>query len=77
LNSGRYVLNLRVSLHGVRWIVHSDAVLYFDIVSDHGESLFLNHPDGRPGVVAPVLDWASVEPASDDAVETPYAAFVS
>ena len=77
LNAGRYVLNLRVSLHGVKWIVHSDGVLYFDVVADHGESLFLNHPDGRPGVVAPVLGWTSVEPTSDDAVETPYAAFAS
>jgi lipopolysaccharide transport system ATP-binding protein len=77
LNAGRYVLNLRVSLHALKWIVHSDAVLYFDIVADHGESLFLNNPDGRPGVVAPMLPWRRVEPTSDDAIETPHAAFVS
>jgi hypothetical protein len=78
LNSGRYVLNLRVSLHSMKWIVHDDAMLYFDIVSDHGESLFLNaNPQGRPGVVAPILEWASVEPASDDLAETPAAASVS
>jgi lipopolysaccharide transport system ATP-binding protein len=78
LNSGRYVLNLRVSLHSMKWIVHDDALLYFDIVSDHGESLFLNaNPQGRPGIVAPILEWASVEPMSDDLAETPAAASAS
>lgn len=78
LNSGRYVLNLRVSLHSMKWIVHDDALLYFDIVSDHGESLFLNaNPQGRPGIVAPILEWASVEPMSEDLAETPAAASAS
>lgn len=78
LNSGRYVLNLRLSLHSVKWIVHDDSVLYFDVVADHGESLFLNtNAAGRPGVVFPILTWTSVEPASEDAVETPRTVFAS
>ncbi len=78
LNSGRYVVNLRVSLHSVKWIVHDDAVLYFDVVADHGESLFLNaNAQARPGIVAPILGWASVEPTSDDLAETPTAASAS
>ena len=65
LNSGRYVLNLRLSLHWVRWIVHDDNVLHFDVVADHGESLFLND-QARPGLVAPILDWHAVEPSAPD-----------
>ena len=63
LNSGRYVINLRISLHEVRWIVYADSVLHFDVMVDHGESLFLLGA-ARPGVVAPTIDWAAVEPAS-------------
>ena len=78
LNTGRYILNLRLSLHSVKWIVHDDAVLYFDVVADHGDSLFLNANDtARPGVVSPILAWTNVQPTSDDAVETPSAAFAS
>jgi lipopolysaccharide transport system ATP-binding protein len=61
LNSGRYAINTRLSLHMTRWIVHEDAVLQFDVVADHGESLFLN-AQGRPGVVFPILSWNAVEP---------------
>jgi lipopolysaccharide transport system ATP-binding protein len=64
LNSGRYALHLRISLHWTRWIVHLDDVLWFDVIADHGESLFLND-QARPGVVAPILDWRSVEPEVD------------
>ena len=63
LNSGRYVVNLRISLHTVRWIIYADAVLHFDVLSDHGESLFLLGVS-RPGVVVPVVNWSAVEPAS-------------
>jgi lipopolysaccharide transport system ATP-binding protein len=64
LNSGRYAVNLRISLHMTRWIAHEDGVLQFDVVADHGESLFLN-AQGRPGVVAPILSWNAVEPAGE------------
>ena len=78
LNSGRYVLNLRVSLHSMKWIAHDDAVLFFDVVADHGESLFLNaNPQSRPGVVSPILEWTSVEPTSEDLAGTPAAASAS
>jgi lipopolysaccharide transport system ATP-binding protein len=64
LNSGRYAINLRFSLHWTRWIAHVDGVLHFDVVADHGDSLFLNDT-ARPGLVAPILDWTAVEPTSD------------
>jgi lipopolysaccharide transport system ATP-binding protein len=63
LNSGRYIVNLRSSLHNTRWIAYEDAVLHFDVLADHGESLFML-ATGRSGVIAPVLDWAAVEPDS-------------
>jgi len=66
LNSGRYSVNLRASLHWAKWIVHDDGVIDFDVIADHGESLFLND-QVRPGVVAPILDWKAVEPTVDAA----------
>jgi lipopolysaccharide transport system ATP-binding protein len=74
LNSGRYVVNLRVLLHWTKWIVHDSGSLYFDVVADHGE--FMN-TEARPGPVAPVLQWKSIEPATDEVPETPAAAFVA
>ncbi len=65
LNSGRYAINLRFSQHMTRWIAYEDGVLSFDVVADHGESLFLN-AQGRPGLVAPILRWDAVEPTSGD-----------
>jgi lipopolysaccharide transport system ATP-binding protein len=63
LNSGRYLVNLRFSLHNRRWLIHEDAVLHFDVVADHGDSLFMV-AGGRSGVVAPVLSWSAVDPTS-------------
>lgn len=65
LNSGRYSINLRVSLHWTKWIAYEDGVLHFDVIADHGESLFLNS-ESRPGVVAPILEWTAVEPTADE-----------
>ncbi len=62
LNSGRYAINLRISLHMTKWLAFEDGVLSFDVVADHGESFFLN-AQGRPGVVAPILSWSAVEPS--------------
>ena len=71
LNSGRYLINLRIGLHWIKWIVYSDDVLQFDVIADHGESLFLND-QARPGVVAPILQWDVIEPSSgQDSVEAP------
>jgi lipopolysaccharide transport system ATP-binding protein len=64
LNAGRYVVNLRFSLHWTRWIAQTDNVLTFDVISDHGESLFLND-QSRPGMIAPILSWHAGEPSGD------------
>jgi lipopolysaccharide transport system ATP-binding protein len=61
LNSGRYVVNLRISLHTIRWIVYADAVVHFDVLADHSESLFLIGAS-RPGVILPHVNWTAVEP---------------
>jgi lipopolysaccharide transport system ATP-binding protein len=60
LNSGRYVVTLRISLHHVRWIVHEEGIVDFDVLADHGSSLFLS-ASTRPGVIAPVLEWDVVD----------------
>src|SRR5205085_2838692 len=64
LNSGRYMVNVRFSLHNVRWIAFAEGVLQFDVVADHGDSAFM-HAQTRSGVILPVLDWQAVEPSSD------------
>jgi lipopolysaccharide transport system ATP-binding protein len=56
LNSGRYLVTLRISLHHVRWIVHEEGILDFEVLADHGSSLFLS-ASTRPGIIAPVLEW--------------------
>jgi lipopolysaccharide transport system ATP-binding protein len=65
LNTGHYAINLRFSEHMTRWVVYEDGALGFDVVADHGESLFLN-AEGRPGVIAPILDWGAAEPEAGD-----------
>ena len=62
LNFGRYAINLRSWLHNTSWIAHDDAVLQFDVIADHGESLYQDH--SRPGVVAPALVWTVTQPSS-------------
>jgi hypothetical protein len=74
LNSGRYVVSLRILLHWTKWIVHDAGTLYFDVVADHGD--FMN-TEQRPGPVAPVLPWKDVEPESGGALETPATSFAS
>ncbi len=64
LNGGRYMLNLRVSLHNRRFIALEESVLQFDVVVDHGDSIFLN-AQARSGVILPELEWAAVEPTSE------------
>lgn len=65
LNSGRFVVSLRVLLHWTKWIVHDSGSLYFDVVADHGD--FMN-TEARPGPVAPNLPWKSVAATADDAI---------
>jgi lipopolysaccharide transport system ATP-binding protein len=74
LNTGRFVVNLRLLLHWTRWIVHDSGSLYFDVIADHGD--FMN-TEARPGPVAPVLPWTSVEPQTEDVAETPASAFAA
>ena len=57
LNDGGYTISPRASIHGVRTIFHVDAAVHFEVVYDHGESEFLRAA-GRPGVIAPILDWS-------------------
>jgi lipopolysaccharide transport system ATP-binding protein len=64
LNANRYVLTLRVSLHNRRFIALEESVLQFDVIVDHGESIFLN-AQGRSGVILPTLVWTAVEPVSE------------
>jgi lipopolysaccharide transport system ATP-binding protein len=66
LNTGRYSISLRLSLHWIRWIVREDHVLQFDVIGDHGDSLFLNGQK-RPGVINPILDWQAAWPSREAA----------
>jgi lipopolysaccharide transport system ATP-binding protein len=68
LNAGRFVVNLRILQHFTKWIVHDTGSLYFDVVADHGDFMSTS---ARPGPVAPILPWTSVEPTDDDTVATP------
>ncbi len=61
LNEGRYRVLPRIGLHNVRWIVHEDSSVAFDMVADHAESPY--GWSARPGVVAPVIKWQA-QPAS-------------
>ena len=65
VNGGRYMLNLRVSLHNRRFIALEEGVLQFDVVFDHGESIFLN-AQARAGIILPPLEWTAVEPSLDE-----------
>ncbi len=55
LNDGRYFVMPRVSLYHVRWIVHADSVVSFDVHRDPGLSPYAI--TSRPGAIAPTLDW--------------------
>jgi hypothetical protein len=58
LNGGRYSVLPRVSLHYVRWIVHGDAAVSFEVHLDHAVSPFVQSVP--PGIVAPPLEWRVV-----------------
>jgi lipopolysaccharide transport system ATP-binding protein len=59
LNGGDFLINPRIGIHNVSWIVHEDAVLKFQMNLRHGVSPLWNSMTeaGRPGLVAPILDW--------------------
>jgi hypothetical protein len=62
LNGGNYLVNPRISIHNVAWIVHEDAILEFRLNLRHGVSPLWSSisEKNRPGLIAPVLDWTSV-----------------
>lgn len=62
LNAGRYLLNIHGYVRSIDGFVHENGVLQFDVTADHDESFFITRLHGRPGVIAPTLGWASVEP---------------
>jgi lipopolysaccharide transport system ATP-binding protein len=61
LNGGTYLVNPRISIHNVAWIVHEDAILEFRVNLRHGISPFWSSisEENRPGPVAPILEWTS------------------
>ena len=59
LNDGRFSISPRVSLHCVRWIVHTEAAVSFEAHLDHAVSPYAQFV--RPGIVAPILEWSLVE----------------
>jgi lipopolysaccharide transport system ATP-binding protein len=61
LNAGRYVISVRAYARGVDEIINETSVLYFDVTTDHGESIHIGWQYARPGVIAPVLRWEAEE----------------
>jgi lipopolysaccharide transport system ATP-binding protein len=62
LNEGRYLVGVKVHSRGIDGILHEVGVLHFDVSADHSESFYITPFQGRPGVVAPVLPWTSIDP---------------
>jgi len=62
LNGGDYLVNARIGIHNLAWIVHEDATLEFRVRLNHGVSPLWSaiSEDNRPGLIAPLLDWTSV-----------------
>ena len=62
LNAGAYRIDLRVSIHCVRWIISIDSVVGFETELGHGESPFWNalSRGARPGCIAPLLPWVAL-----------------
>jgi lipopolysaccharide transport system ATP-binding protein len=62
LNGGQFLINPRISIHNVSWIVHEEAAVRFRLRLSHGVSPLWNSLSeaNRPGVVAPILDWTSL-----------------
>ena len=62
LNGGNYLVNVRIGIHNLAWIVHEDATLEFRVSLNHGVSPLWTaiSEDNRPGVIVPLLDWISV-----------------
>ena len=63
LNTGRYRLAPKISLHNRRWIVNIAACLEFDVSLNHGQSPYWTSlSSGKlPGPLAPILSWRQDE----------------
>lgn len=59
LNEGRYFVLPRLSLHFIRWIVHDDQSISFEVHLDHAVSPYMQQV--RPGLVAPVIGWRTLD----------------
>jgi lipopolysaccharide transport system ATP-binding protein len=60
-NSGTYIINIRISLHNIKWLVYQDSALCFEVEFTHGKSEYLNNPDRKKnGIILPILDWKKV-----------------
>ena len=59
LNAGDYVINPRISVHNVSWIVQTDAVLRFRIHMASAASPLWGQ---RPGLIAPIFQWCAIPP---------------
>lgn len=62
LNGGDYLVNPRIGIHNLAWSVYEDAALGLRVNLKHGVSPLWSaiSEDNRPGLIAPLLDWASV-----------------
>lgn len=62
LNGGNYLVNPRISIHNVAWIVQEDAILGFRVNLSHGVSPLWSSISeaNRPGLIAPILEWTSI-----------------
>jgi lipopolysaccharide transport system ATP-binding protein len=69
LNDGQYSVLPRVSLHCVRWIVHSETAVSFEVHRDSPLSPYALTP--RPGTVAPTLTWYAEDAYCDGGADGP------
>lgn len=61
LNGGNYLVNPRIGIHNLAWIVYENGTLEFRSNLKHGVSpLWSSISENRPGLIAPLLDWTSV-----------------
>ena len=59
LNDGQYFVLPRIGLHCVRWIVNTDSVVSFEV--HRGLEASPYRTTDRPGTVAPILEWRTME----------------
>jgi lipopolysaccharide transport system ATP-binding protein len=55
LKKGRHVLDLRIGIHRVKWLVFADAALSFEV--DNPDGINSHYDDAKPGLLNPKLEW--------------------